>query len=164
MQVIKKDGEEGFNLIKSVWEIELWPERKSEIKSMSSMAYLGGYNMNIYEEYNPTFFLIQLDNKIIGVNSGFKTAPYLYRSRGIWIDSNYRGKSISKKLFESLKTQAIKENCTHIWSIPRQSAWPAYKAFGFEQTSDWFNEGMEFGPNCYVLKEIKILTIDVNCC
>jgi len=36
-----------------------------------------------------------------------------------------------------------------LWTIPRQSSWPAYKNVGFIQTSDWFSEGVEFGPNCY---------------
>lgn len=143
-----------FEEILPIWSTKLWPGRKSKIGPMNPMEYLGGNNIDIYVKYNPTFFSMQLNDQIIGVNSGFRTDQHLYRSRGIWINPDYRRKGISKKLFRDLEDQAIKENCTCIWSIPRKSAWPAYKAFGFEQTSDWFDEDMEFGPNCYVLKSI----------
>ena len=43
-----------------------------------------------------------------------------------------------------------------IWSIPRKSALPAYAKFGFETVGDYFDEGMEFGPNIYVIKRINV--------
>ena len=58
-----------FNDIQPVWEKQLWPNRQSPIKPMSSMLYKGGYDMDIYNLYTPTFFAV-LNNsgKIIGVN------------------------------------------------------------------------------------------------
>jgi len=41
-----------------------------------------------------------------------------------------------------------------IWSIPRQSALLAYTKFGFNTVGDYFDEGMEFGPNIYVTKDL----------
>ena len=38
-----------------------------------------------------------------------------------------------------------------MWTVPRQSAMPAYKSVGFVQESDWFDDG-QFGPNCIASK------------
>jgi GNAT superfamily N-acetyltransferase len=78
----------------------------------------------------------------------------MYRSRGIWVDPVYRGKGVAGILFCELEGQAMKEQCKSIWSVPREKALPSYVKYGFKQTSDFFNEGMEFGPNCYVIKEL----------
>ena len=43
-----------------------------------------------------------------------------------------------------------------IWSIPRKSALSAYTKFGFETIGNFFDEGMEFGPNIYVTKELNV--------
>jgi GNAT superfamily N-acetyltransferase len=145
-----------FETILPIWEEKLWPNRESEIKSMSSMMYQGGYDMSIYEKYEPTFFAVyNVVNEIVGVNSGHRTSNDLYRSRGIWVDPRYRLKGVSGILFCELHGQAMREGCTAIWSIPRQIALPAYEKYGFKQTSDFFDEGMEFGPNCYVYKELN---------
>ena len=144
-----------FETVLPIWKEKLWPNRTSPIKPMSSMKYLGGYDMSIYEKYQPTFFVVyNVVGEIVGVNSGHRTSDKLYRSRGIWVDPRYRKKGISGVLFCELYGQAMKENCTALWSIPRQSALPAYEKYGFEKTSEFFDEGMEFGPNCYVYKEL----------
>lgn len=108
--------------------------------------------MSIYQKYTPSFWGVYEDNKIVGVNSGFRTDVHDYRSRGIWVDPQYRGQGIASLLFDALFVQAFEEQCTMCWSIPRQSALRAYTSVGFVQTSDFFDEGMEFGPNCYVCK------------
>jgi GNAT superfamily N-acetyltransferase len=144
-----------FRTIFPIWKEKLWPERLSDIKMMSSMMYLGGYDTSIYNKYSPTFFTVYNNNgDIIGVNSGHKTTNNLYRSRGLWVDPLYRLQGISGILFCELYGQAMKESCKAIWSIPRKTALPAYKKYGFIQTSDFFNDAVEFGPNCYVYKEI----------
>lgn len=144
-----------FETILPIWKNKLWPERIDPIRPMSSMTYLGGYDTTIYEKYNPTFFVVyNVVGDIIGVNSGHRTSDNLYRSRGLWVDPKYRLKGISGILFCELHGQSMKEGCTAIWSIPRKSALPAYEKYGFNRTSDFFDEGMEFGPNCYVYKDI----------
>lgn len=143
-----------FDTIIIYWKNNLWPDRKSKIKPMSSMIYLGGFDMSIYKKYVPTFFIATVDNKIVGVNSGHRTSKFSYRSRGIWVDPNYRNRGISQKLFSAIKDTAIKENCNNIWSVPRKKALSVYEKFGFNRTSDFFDEGMEFGPNCYVLMKL----------
>ena len=142
-----------FEIILPIWKDFLWPNRKTEIKPLSSMKYLGGYDMSIYD-YIPTFFAVFDNDKIIGVNSGFRTDINFYRSRGIFVFDNYRKLGISQKLFEVTESQAKEEGCSFLWSIPRKQAIASYLKFGFEKTSDWFDENMEFGPNCYVCKKI----------
>lgn len=142
-----------FEEIKKIWREKLWSNRQSPIQPMSSMQYMGGYDMSIYDKYEPTFFAVfNVVGDIIGVNSGHRTSDRLYRSRGIWVDPKYRKKGISGILFCELHGQAMQENCEILWSIPRKSALPAYEKCGFQQSSDFFDEGMEFGPNCYVYK------------
>lgn len=142
-----------FEEILPFWNL-LWPNRKSKILEMSSMTYLGGYDISIYQKYKPTFFGLYIDNKIIGVNSGHKTKKDYYRSRGLWIDSLHRGSNLSLILLKKVDDQAIFENCKYVWSIPRQGALSAYIKNNYIQKSNFFNENVEFGPNCYVLKEL----------
>ena len=110
--------------------------------------------MSIYE-YHASFWGVECNDRIIAVISGFRTTPKLYRSRGIWIDPNYRYKGFSKHLFNAVSKQAYAEGCKAIWSFPRMSALPAYTAWGFRSTSEPQDDG-EFGPNCYVYKEIAV--------
>jgi len=151
--IIKKQGISGFKSIEPLWRTKLWVDRISPIKTHSSMTLTGDYDMNIYNN-TATYWFVKIDDIIVGCNSGFKTSLNEYRSRGIWIDENYRNLGLSKLLFENLFEQSTKELCSIVWSIPRKSAIKAYESVGFTQTSDWFNEGMEFGPNCYVTKQL----------
>ena len=143
-----------FQDVKNIWNEKLWPDRKSTIKEMSSMQYLGGFDMAIYEKYKPTFFIVKYGNTIVGVNSGHRTKDRLYRSRGIWVDPEYRRHGVAQLLFDMTEKQAKKENCDAVWSMPRKSALSAYEKFGFVKQGDFFDEGVEFGPNCWVLKRL----------
>lgn len=150
-----KTSQVEFKDIKDIWSEKLWPNRSSTIKSMSSTMYKGGYDMQIYEKYLPTFFAVYNNaGDIIGVNSGHRTTDSLYRSRGIWVDPAYRNQGVAGILFCETFGQAMQERCEAVWSAPRKDALPAYEKVGFQQTSDFFDEGMEFGPNCYVYAEI----------
>lgn len=144
-----------FDTVKTVWLENLWRDR-TDVKPVSSMVYnnLDVHDMSIYHTYTPTFWAVYDDNKIIAVNSGFRTEDELYRSRGIWVDYNYRGQSISKLLFSALENQAKLEGCLHMWSYPRKEAFPAYERYGFVRTSEWI-EGNKYGTNCYVLKNVE---------
>lgn len=143
-----------FEDIKQNWLANLWPGR-DDIKPMSSMVYdnITEYDMSIYEKYTPSFWGVFYNDALVAVNSGFRTEDYLYRSRGVWVDPEHRGKSISCMLFRSLEEQAIAEGCTHMWSYPRRGSHCAYLRYGFVQTSDWITDNL-YGDNCYVLKNI----------
>ena len=46
-------------LMKSVqYEVDLWKDRKN-IKPVSDMIYLGGFDSSIRVKYNPTFYVLQ---------------------------------------------------------------------------------------------------------
>ena len=146
-----------FDTIYQVWSTELWPDRISLIETHSAMTWPFGnptnaYDMNIFK-YKATFFGVYLDGILIGVNSGHKTSNTLYRSRGLWVDPKHRKNGIAQILFEMTETQARKEICDVIWSIPRKTALPAYQRFGFNTVGGFF--GTETSDaNIYVFKNL----------
>ncbi len=140
-----------FEEVYPIWDKNLWNGRLSEIKSMSSMMFLEGYDMTIYSKYIPKFWGLY-DENLIGVNSGFQSSEFEYRSRGLWINKNYRKRGYSSYLLNAAINEALVLGCEKIWSIPRKAALKSYEAVGFSRCSNWTDEGMEFGPNCYVQK------------
>jgi len=142
-----------FKTILPIWRDYLWKDRSSEIKPVSSITFNGDIDMDIYKN-EPSFFSLMNKNEIVGVISGFLTSKSDYRCRGIFIFPKYRKQSLSKMLFNSCVNEAMNEKCQRLWSLPRKSAYYAYKKFGFKRTSSWTDE-YEFGPNCFVEYLIK---------
>lgn len=140
-----------FDDILPIWRDRLWPGRKSAIEPVSSMAYLGGYDITI-KNNEASFFAVCKGGEIVGVNSGFPTGDDQYRSRGIWVDPELRGKDIGRMLIEAVVKDGMTRGCVMVWTVPRKSAMPFYERCGFKRVSDWFAEGMEFGPNCYAAR------------
>lgn len=143
-----------FESIFPVWQKKLWKDRLSDIKPMSSMLYLKGYDIEIYKKFQPSFCGIFVNNELAGVNSCHRTDEKSMRSRGIFIFEKYRSLKLSRYLFNFVEDKAVKEDCDNIWSLPRSTAIKAYQSFGFNITSDLINENVEFGPNYYVLKSL----------
>jgi GNAT superfamily N-acetyltransferase len=146
-----------FNTIVDIWQHKLWPDRESAIEPMSAMTWpFEGdpqpINMSIFE-FEPMFWGVYMDDKLVGVNSGHRTSAHQYRSRGIWVDPDYRGKGIANLLFCMLENQAIIEGAEMIWSIPRKTALPAYTKFGFMTVGD-FLETETSDANIYAIKRI----------
>ena len=83
-----------FEEIYPIWRDKLCPERISKIKPMSSLCWQLPNEIikdnSIFERYSPTFWVVKDNEKIIGVNSGFKTSDKVYRSRGLYVDLEYR--------------------------------------------------------------------------
>lgn len=130
-----------FDEILPIWKNKLWPNRQSAIEPMSAMTwpFEGNpqpYNMSIFE-YEPNFWGVYDNDLLVGVNSGHRTTDLQYRSRGIWVDPEYRGQRIAETLFSMLQNQAMIEGCEMLWSIPRKTALPAYTKFGFETVGDY---------------------------
>ena len=130
-----------FEDILPIWENKLWPNRESAIEGVSAMTwpYEGNpdpIDMNIFE-YQPTFYGVYMDGKLVGVNSGHKTSDTQYRSRGIWVDPAYRKRGVAQLLFVLTEHQARIEKCEMIWSIPRKTALTAYTKFGFTTVGDF---------------------------
>jgi GNAT superfamily N-acetyltransferase len=142
-----------FDEILPIWSTYLWPNRKSKILPMSSV----GYNNTrcVFEDKFPYFYAAFLNDSCIGVNSCIKTGTYEFRSRGLWVFSEYRKEGVSKLLLAEAIRYA-KNDCGGriIWSMPRKSALPAYLSVGYQQTTDFFDDGVEFGPNCFVKKDL----------
>lgn len=156
MQVSRID----FNTIQSIWKNKLWPNRNSAIETHSAMTWPfegdpESIDMSIFD-YTATFWGAYLDNKLVGVNSGHRTTDEQYRSRGIWVDPDYRKRGVAQMLFLMTAHQAKVEGCEMFWSIPRKTALPAYTKFGFETVGDYIvTETSE--ANIYVRR--SLLTI-----
>ena len=117
-----------------IWAKKLWPGRQ-EIKSHSAMCFLQGHDMrNI--KYPATFFGYYVDGVLAGVNSGHGTVNG-YRSRGLWVDEQYRGRGIGRSLLLATIEQGKEEYFDMVWSLPRQPSWPVYASAGFVLASDW---------------------------
>jgi len=147
-----------FNDILPVWSAQLWPNRTSAIEEVSAMTWpFEGdpplIDMGIFE-YAPTFWGVYLDGKLIGVNSGHRTTPDQYRSRGIWVDSSHRSRGVAQVLFTMTEHQSMIEGCEMIWSIPRKTALSSYTKFGFETVGGYI-ETETSDANIYVKKFVR---------
>lgn len=148
-----------FEEINSIWSTKLWPNRVSKIETHSAMTWpptnFGKpYSMEVFT-YPATFLGIYDNNKLIAVNSGHLTNKHEYRSRGLWVDPEYRGQKLAQQILLATIDQAKKETRGLIWSIPRLTALPAYEKVGFKTVGDVVDEGMEFGPNIYCYIDIS---------
>lgn len=154
--------ESTFKEILPLWE-KLWPGR-DDIKYMSSMLDGENWDLDIYYKYEPVFFAAIDDEtgKIVGVNSGHPTTDSMYRSRGLYVEPEYRNQGLGKKLLDAAIGYARKRNYDTIWSFPKKDAWSVYKAAGFKIVND-FNKresytidgNMTYDTNAYVEKKLK---------
>ena len=156
-----------FEEIYDSWDKELWPDRESVIEDHSALQWnselwLTWGNVKITKnrkeiwQHPATFWKITDGDMIVGVNSGFITdRKYnIYRSRGLWVHEDYRGYGLSTQLLKATLKQAREEKCSHIWTMPRKTALLAYNKVGFKMIGDWFDEGVEFGPNCLAIMKL----------
>jgi GNAT superfamily N-acetyltransferase len=144
-----------FDTILHIWQDKLWPNRQSAIEPMSAMTWPfegapDPIDMSIFD-YKPTFWGVYIDDKLVGVNSGHRTTHTQYRSRGIWVDPDYRGRGIAQRLFTLTEHQALVEGCLLVWSIPRKTALSSYTKFGFETVGGYI-ETETADANIYVKK------------
>ena len=147
-----------FKEIYPIWSKELWPER-NDIRKVSSMTYNKGTYMEVYNyKFSiPKFLAYFNEGKIVGVNSLHLVSKLECRSRGLWVNTEHRGKGIGRKLLEHTIELGKLYNCNYIWSLPRRESLSVYLTAGFEKTSEWINEGVLYGPNCYVCKRYSHL-------
>lgn len=125
-----------FDEVLPIWKTYLWPGRTSEIDATSALCYLGGYDL-VNMQSTPTFFAYMIDGTIAGVNSGHMCKDNLYRSRGLYVFDEFRGRGIGVELLKITIVQARLEGASLCWSYPRQSSWRTYNKAGFSLTSDW---------------------------
>lgn len=145
-----------FAEVLPLWEEFLWPGRRSPIKPVSPIAPDLTFDAAI-KESQASFWVVESPSGIVAANSGYRTGGAAYRSRGLIVKTRFRGNGLSRHLLEATVQRARQENCAEVWSLPRQTAWISYERFGFHRSSDWFSEGMEFGPNCLAKYRIPAL-------
>lgn len=136
--------------VKPIWDTELWPGRDSE--PVTSMKYLGGYDMGL-KLATPLFVGIVAGAHIIAVNSFVSTREFEWRSRGLWVDPNFRGQGHAKRLLEHMLMCAELRNASMVWTMPRREALPVYQSAGFIRTSGWIQQ--EWGENCYAIASLR---------
>ena len=128
-----------FDEILHIWTERLWPTRTSSIETHSAMMF-GEYPYKYDASYfnnEPSFFGLYVDDILVGVNSGHKTGDS-YRSRGLYVFPEYRGNSFGKQLLEHTARQAVVEESTFCWSLPRHTSFSTYASAKFVQVGDWF--------------------------
>jgi len=135
-----------FDTVYSVWNKHLWLHRTDKIETHSAMLYLTGYDLKNFN-YIPSFFGCFVDNKLAGVNSGHLCIDSSYRSRGLFVFEEFRGKNIGVNLLSATIEQAKNENAKFIWSYPRLNSYKTYKKAGFIISTDWTET--ENGKNAF---------------
>jgi GNAT superfamily N-acetyltransferase len=144
-----------FETVLPIWQTEIWPGRVTPIKPMAPMTYLGGYDMDIPNLYQPTFFAIFDDTaRVIGTTSGYQTSADHYRCRTMYVNPEFRRRGLALALVQAVEQGAIQAGCDLVWGLPRVSPMVAmFEKCGWMQVSDPITEGMEFGPNVYMMKD-----------
>lgn len=148
-----------WEIILDVWQRYLWPDRKSPIETHSAMTWpfnnpTSTHSMRIFE-YTPYFIGVYDGSRLIGVNSCHRTDESTFRSRGLWVDPNYRKQGIAQLLFDKTEQLALMEGCTLLWSVPRKTALAAYERFGFKTEGGFF--GTETSEaNIYAYKLLTV--------
>ena len=140
-----------------IWTEYLWPARSSPIEPTSAMCFLNGYDAANMAS-TPTFFGYIIDDRIVGVNSGHACPNQNnYRSRGLWVDPNYRRQGIGQQLLTATIKQGQQEVYDQIWSYPRRSSWSTYRAVGFVLASEWeVSETSEANAYCVYSSPLRL--------
>lgn len=135
-----------FDTILKIWQNDLWPSRQSAIETHSAMLLNETMDIENFK-FHASYFLYIYKNQIAGCNSGHLCSDNSYRSRGLFVYPNFRGKGLGVKLLKETIKQGKKENASLIWSYPRHTSWTTYEQAGFKLCSDW--EKSEMSVNAY---------------
>lgn len=148
-----------YETILGAWE-KLWPGRQHS--AYSTMLMSGGYDIDIPDKfkwrawgaYDLKYGAVDRA-RLVGVNAGHKSANREYRTRGLWVDPNYRGQGIAGKLFAQLEQQAENEHARWLWSFPRLPSLPVYMAAGYMPYGETVHA--EFEQNVRAKKDLSVL-------
>lgn len=125
-----------YPALEKVWKESLWVGRQ-DIELRSAMQLNGGYDMRNMEGQLWCYGAIDDHDEIIAVNSMHLCGDNSMRSRGLWVNPDFRRQGYGVAMLEYAIAAARREGCPYIWSYPRKTSWPTYKSAGFELTSDW---------------------------
>jgi GNAT superfamily N-acetyltransferase len=147
-----------FEEIQYYWKKYLWAKyttrvHKIDVHTQKNYFYRFVKYLTrdqIDEWFNPTYIGYVIDDKIVGVESGYKSNKDYYRLRGLWVNDDYRGQGIATKLLKYLE---IRSSEKYLWSCPRESALDFYLKYGFKVTG--LSEITLYGQNYFAVKEIE---------
>jgi GNAT superfamily N-acetyltransferase len=124
-----------FTDIDFIWREHLWPMRTSAYETHSAMTWPYTseqvYDMSIFD-YEAIYWGCYDSDRLVGVNSGHATSESEYRSRGLWVDPDYRSQGMGITLLTKTVMYAESQGYEMVWSLPRVSALPTYHTVGFQ--------------------------------
>ncbi len=139
-----------YEIAKEVWKQDLWSYGDGADKKYIKMKMKGKFDKTMAEK-TIFYWAYKLDDKIVGINSGYKSCDNYYRSRGLWVDPRFRGAGFAKSLLDVVIGESIFWNCKYIWSYPREESLSVYESMGFKKQSGF--EVGTYGFNCVAVKE-----------
>lgn len=135
-----------------LWHKFLWKDREDPIRPMSSMTFEGGTDMSIYEKYQPFFWGLFAQDRLIGCNSTHQTGPTEMRSRGLYIHPEHRLRGGTKLLFNAAENHAVELGVTSLWSYPKKEVLAVYQKSGFH----FIRDSLQSPNHCYVRKTLSL--------
>ena len=145
--ILKSD----FETVFSIWKDCLWPERVEPIEKTSALLFKKGIDLN-YKSAEVFFVKAEMNGKIIGVCSGQRTGPQEFRSRGLWVSKDFRGRGIGSKLFFAVEKEAQKRGCFSLWTLARHSSKKFYLSVGMKDFGKTYK--FEYGPHFWMSKSL----------
>lgn len=137
-----------FPVILDIWQQHLWINRISKIESHSAMLLDKTFDIKNFD-YEPSYFIVIVDGKIAGCNSGHRCSDNTYRSRGLFVFPEFRAKGHGTELLLETIKQGKIERATKVWSYPKFESWKTYQKANFRLSSNW--EKSETGINAYCI-------------
>ena len=145
-----------FDEIKYYWKKYLWAKYTTRVHKVDNHTQKN-YSYRVFNHLTrdqidnwikPTYIGYFVDNKIVGVESGYKSNADYYRLRGLWVHDDYRGQGIATKLLNYLEEKSKEK---FLWTCPRESALTFYLKYGFRVTG--ISEKTIYGQNYFAVKE-----------
>ena len=146
-----------FPTVLPLWSTVLWPGRSSPIRPVSSMVFLGGYDLTIYAKYTAQarFFGVYDESaNLIGAFSGHPTSDTEYRARGLCVLPSFQDIGIGTNLVNAVTRIAASAGREICWCLPRIANTQFFQKCGYSVMSQPITQGVEFGPNVYMAHAI----------
>lgn len=125
------------------WKNFLWADRNTPIWPESKMTIDRKFSDDIEK---PTFYGFESNGIIVGVNSVHRVDNTI-RSRGLWVNPEFRKQGLGEKL---LRHGIQLADGKLIWSYPREEAIRVYLNAGFEICSEKIIDLVDHKSNYYV--------------